>query len=269
METKYNLIMESDEIPENYKYYWGYQFKLGQTSIVPYLKKYGAFGKDISAMEIGSAEGGVLHTFILNGVKEAIGTDIAQNRLDMGKKISQIMDLKVEYYNHNIINEEIPEEWIDSFDLVLLRDVIEHLDDTFVALDKIRKIIKPGGKLFVTFPPYHSPFGGHQHTVYSKGGKIPYIHLLPNWIFYKLISKGSPEDIGEVKRLQKIKLTTKKFETSLIKAGFSISKKDYYFLRPVFKMKFGLPSLKLTPISFLPFIKKFFTMEASYILTKK
>jgi ubiquinone/menaquinone biosynthesis C-methylase UbiE len=275
MEINYKKVIEpvntgvSDEIPENYKYYWGYQYKLGEQAIVPYIQKAGAFKPGCSVMEIGSAEGGVLHTFVEAGAGEAVGTDIAQNRLDMGKKISRIMDMDVSYEYHNIITEEIPEKWNKHFDLVLLRDVIEHLDDTYIALSKISRIIKPGGFLFVTFPPYHSPFGGHQHTIDSTAGKLPYIHLLPDFIFHKLLSKGREGDIGEVKRLQQIKLTTKKFESALEKTSLEIYKKDFYLLRPVFKMKFGLPAIKLTGISFIPGIKKFFSLEASYLLRQK
>ncbi len=261
--------MNSDEIPENYKYYWGYQYRLGQESIVPYVKKTECFSAGDSVMEIGSAEGGVLHSFVNHGAVNAVGTDIAQNRLDMGKKISRLIDLKVDYEEHNIITEEVPGKWRKNFNLILLRDVIEHLDDTDIALSKIKELIKPGGFLFVTFPPYYSPFGGHQHTVGNFAGKIPYIHLLPDSIFHKLINSGRGDDIDEVKRLQNIKLTPNKFEKAAKEAGYEIFKKDFYLFRPVFKMKFGLPAIKLTKIAFLSFVKDVFSLESAFILKLK
>jgi len=269
METIDKIIAESKEIPENYKYYWEYQYKLALESIVPYSISNKIFEKGNSVMEIGSAEGGVLAAFVQAGSGNAICTDIAQNRLDMGKTIAKITNLNIEFHYHDILNSKIPDEWKNKFDLIILRDVIEHLDNTYESLFKISPILKSGGFLLVTFPPYHSPFGGHQHTVGNKLGKLPYIHLLPNFIFQKLISSGRQNDIKEVKRLQKIRLTPKKFEKASTKSGFSIYKKDFYLLRPVFKMKFGLPAIKLTPISALPLIKSFFSLEATYILQKK
>mgnify|MGYP007056841712 CR=1 FL=1 len=83
------------------------------------------------------------------------------------------------------------------------------------------------------------------------------------------MSSGRQADIIEVGRLKEIRLTTGKFHKALAQAGFSIVSKDYYLIRPVYKMKFGLPAIKLTPISFIPFVKDFLSMGASYILQKK
>ena len=188
METNYKKIIESNEIPENYKYYWNYQFKLGLEAIHPYLVKNKSFETNYSVIEIGSAEGGVLHALGLKGASTLIGTDIAKNRIEIGLKISNLLNIKTNYYIHNILTDEIPENWIQKFDLVLLRDVIEHLEDTETTLKNIKKLLKPNGKIFITFPPYYSPFGGHQHTLGLKIAKIPYLHLLPTQAFKTIIT---------------------------------------------------------------------------------
>lgn len=268
MSSLRDIVNNDDQLTDVIKYYWNYMYDLGKETVVPYIKEQGAFKKGYKIAEIGSAEGGVLAAFVEEGATEALGTDIALERLESGKRIAQIGNLDIEFTSHDIIYEEPKDEWKEKFDLVLLRDVIEHLDDATIALKNIKKILKPGGHLFVTFPPYYSPYGGHQHTVQSTGGKLPYIHLLPNSIFHKIIEKGRPNDIYEVKRLGEIRLTIPKFEKSIRDSGWNVAKRDYYFLRPVFKMKFGLPTLKMTPIARLPLIKTFFTLEASYLLKK-
>lgn len=269
MLSKYESVINSDLIAPNDKYYWGYQYRLGYEVLVPYLNKNGAFKPGYSVAEIGSAEGGVLAAFVDAGATEPLGTDIVSIRLEKGRIISKIIDCNIFFELHNIITEEPKQEWIEKYDLVILRDVIEHLDDTKLALSQINKIIKPGGFLYVTFPPYYSPFGGHQHTVNNFWGKFPFIHYLPNFIFYKLIESGRENDIYEVKRLQNIRLTPKKFINSVIESGFEIFHKDFYFLRPVYKMKFGLPTVKSNLLSYIPFIKNVFCLEASYILKKR
>lgn len=262
----FNKIQNSTEIPENYKYYWGYMYQLGVDTVVSYLKENNAFKAGDSVAEIGSAEGGVLAALVEQGAKNALGTDIVEHRLEMGRKISDMGGINIQFAYHDIINEDLKPEWKNAFDLVLLRDVIEHLDFTTIALTNISKLIKPGGFLFVTFPPYYSPFGGHQHTVGNKLGMVPYVHLLPNPLFYSFLNGGRENDIGEVKRLQTIKLTPKKFLKSVEESGFKVYKQDYYLLRPVFKMKFGLPTIKTTAISGLPLVKDLFSLEACYIL---
>ncbi len=269
MEQSVKNIVQSSKLSDNDKYYWGYQFDLGNDVIVPYLESNKVFKSGDKVAEVGAAEGGVLAAFVEAGAKEAYGSDIVQFRLDIGNYIKEISGVEIEFHNHNIITEDIEENKKKKYDLVLLRDVIEHLDDTEVALRNIGKMIKQGSYLYVTFPPYHSPFGGHQHTVANAWGKLPYIHLLPNFIFHKLIASGRQNDIGEVKRLQGIVLTPKKFERAAEAAGYEIVKSDFYLLRPVFKMKFGLPAVKITALSALPCVKRFFSLEASYILKKK
>jgi len=262
-------ISNFTDITDDYKYYWTYQYRLGNEVVVPYLIESGIFNPGDRVMEIGSAEGGVLAAFVEQGANDALATDIARNRLDVGAQISEHLNLPIEFKYHNILTEEVAPEWKEQASLVILRDVIEHLDDTELALRKIREFIKPNGYLYVTFPPYYSPFGGHQHNLMNFWGKLPYIHYLPDGLFNKLISSGREADIDEVKRLRNIRMTARKFINAAENTGFEVFRKDYYLLRPVFKMKFGLPAIKITALSGLPLVKEFLSLEASYILKVK
>jgi SAM-dependent methyltransferase len=268
MKKNQQSIINSLDIPESCKYYWNYQYLLAKKVLVSYLSGLNAFHEGFIVTEIGCGEGGVLSAFVEAGASKGIGTDIDIGRIKVGEKIVNKLNLNISFSGHDIIGEEPKDEWLQKSDLVLLRDVIEHLEDSRVALSNIKKIIKPGGYLFVTFPPYHSPFGGHQHIAYNLTGKLPYIHLLPKKLFFKLVAIGKSSNLDEIKRIRQISLTPKKFLKASQETGFSIIKQDYYLLRPVFKMKFGLPAIKLTGISFLPLIKKYFSLEASYLLRK-
>lgn len=268
MTDNYQYIINQTDIAENDKYYWGYQYRLGKEIVIPYLKSLNIATNNVNVSEIGSAEGGVLLAFAEQGSNFNLATDIAENRLKIGEFICSKLNINIEYCYHDIINQEPKAEWIGKFDIIILRDVIEHLDDTKLALKNIGKLLKKGGFLFVTFPPYHSPYGGHQHTLANFWGKIPYIHLLPDFIFHKLIASGRANDIEEVKRLQDIRLTSAKFKKAALETNYSVFNEDYYLLRPVFKMKFGLPALKLTPIKKLPLVKSLLSLEAAFILKK-
>ncbi|TAL66883.1 MAG: class I SAM-dependent methyltransferase [Bacteroidetes bacterium] len=261
-------VNDSNEIIDSAKYYWSYQYKLSRNVIVPYLIKNKVELKNSTVVEIGCGEGGVLTGFVEAGAVKALGTDIDPGRLNIGKKIAELANHNIEFKTHNITNDKPLEEWNGKADLVILRDVIEHLDDTKQSLLNLKNFMKNQGYLYITFPPYHTPFGGHQHIIKKFWGRFPYIHLLPNFIFHNLISSGHPYDVAEIKRLQKIRLTVNKFTKAATEAGLHIVKSEYYLLRPVFKIKFGLPPVKLTPISFLPLIKSVFSLEASYILKR-
>ncbi|MBI5324815.1 MAG: class I SAM-dependent methyltransferase [Ignavibacteriae bacterium] len=263
-----DLVNSSSNIIDSAKYYWNYQYRLSREVIVPYLLRNRIEINNSTIVEVGCGEGGVLTALVEAGAKKALGTDIDPGRLNIGNKISELAQHNIEYKTHNITTDNPLENWEETADLVILRDVIEHLDNTKESLLNLKKFMKNNAFLYITFPPYHTPFGGHQHIIRKFWGRFPYIHLLPNFIFHKLISSGHPYDIAEIKRLQVIRLTVNKFIKAASEAGFEIVKSEFYLLRPVFKMKFGLPTIKLTPVSFLPLIKTFFSLEASYILKK-
>jgi len=250
-------------------YYWRYQYELGRDIIVPYFQNNICEIKDKKIVEIGSAEGGVLHSFVRAGASYGLGTDIAENRLESGRKVSAATQLNVEFTSHNIITDEIPQKWQNYFDIVILRDVIEHLPEPELAILKIRELLRDEGFLYVTFPPYRSPYGGHQHTLAGNFlTKLPYIHLFPDFIFRKMISSGRQIDQEETLRLRKIRLSSKKFKECVYSAGYKIAKEAYFLLRPVFKKKFGLPTVKIGAIGKIPFLGDFLSLECMYVLKK-
>ncbi|MCL5991811.1 MAG: class I SAM-dependent methyltransferase, partial [Bacteroidetes bacterium] len=176
MNNIYDLVIESTSITDSSKYYWSYQYRLSRDVIVPYLLKNNAFSKNSTVVEIGCGEGGVLTALVEAGADRALGTDIDPGRLGIGKKTAEIAAHNIEYETHNITTDNPISQWEGTADLVILRDVIEHLDDTAQSLKNLKKFLKQSGFLYITFPPYQTPFGGHQHIIKKFWGKIPYIH---------------------------------------------------------------------------------------------
>lgn len=270
MSTEITNKLKNNGISDNTIYYWGYMYFLGKSYIVPHLTKLGVFRAGDNVAEIGSGEGGVLHSFLDAGSQNALGSDIAVDRLAEGKKISEILNYKVNYTKHDIINQDPEPSWIEQYNLVILRDVIEHLDNPEKAIKNIKKMLKKGGYLYITFPPFQSAYGGHQHTLAGNIiTKLPFIHLLPKNIFFHLIKSGRSQDIEEVKRLKDIRFSPEKMEEIAINSGYEIYYKEFFIIRPVYKMKFGLNPLKLNYGTNLSFIRNFISQEAAYILRKK
>jgi SAM-dependent methyltransferase len=55
-----------------------------------------------------------------------------------------------------------------TFDLVLATDIIEHVDDDAKALDEIRRVLKPRGRLIVTVPAFESLWGLQDDVAHHK-----------------------------------------------------------------------------------------------------
>jgi SAM-dependent methyltransferase len=56
----------------------------------------------------------------------------------------------------------------DSFDLVTLLDVIEHVDDDQVLLEEAKRVTAPGGSVFVTVPAYGWMWGAQDEIAHHK-----------------------------------------------------------------------------------------------------
>lgn len=262
----YRNQIEASDLEANDKYYWGYMYGLATSYIIPYLERKGVPIKGARIIEIGCAEGGNLCAMEEHGAIELVGTDIALQRLETARDIATRLGVSIDYSTHDVINDQPRPEWMSHFDVALLRDVIEHLDDTTAALRNIRRVLKPGGVLYVTFPPYYSPYGGHQQTLVNWSSRIPFMHLSPGPIFDRMIASGRPADKVEVQRLRTIRMTTTKFRRSAIEAGYTVADERLFVLRPVFKMKFGLPAISANFLRTIPILRDVVALEAGYIL---
>ncbi len=263
-----DIVNAADTFDDAVKYYWGYMYGLAREFIIPYLESRNVPVAGARVIEIGSAEGGNLCAMGEHGAAELAGTDINEERLVEARRIAELLELDITYSSHDIIGEPPHRDWVEHFDLALLRDVIEHLDDTEAALRNIRNVLRPNGHLYVTFPPYYSPFGGHQQTLVNWSSRIPFMHLLPEAVFERMIASGRDADKVEVRRLRKIRMTTSKFRRAAAAAGYTIEDEKLYFIRPVYKMKFGLRPVTANFLRPLAGVRDIAALEAGYLLRK-
>lgn len=76
----------------------------------------------------------------------------------------------------------------DHFDLVLLNDVLEHVNDHKKTLEEILRVMKHKGYLYISFPNYSYPAEAHYKTK-----ALPFSHVLPkslNSVYLKLQGKN-------------------------------------------------------------------------------
>lgn len=234
------------------------QYRLAVHTLIPWLERLNALPQRASVCEIGCAEGGVLDAFVQHGAGFALGTDIMAPLLEeVSTPIAQALDLDVSFVHHDVIYDAIPEAWQERFDVVVLRDVIEHLDDAAVALRNIARIMRPGGVILITFPPYLSAYGGHQQLLGTALGSLPWVHLLPRSIFFWMIDQGDSMNKEELRRLHRIRCSASQILHDAKNAGLSLVDERYFGLRPVFRWKYNkpIPTLELTPLKNLPLVR--------------
>jgi SAM-dependent methyltransferase len=260
-------VERSPNFAPHERYYWRYQFLLGEQVLVPLMRSWGLFAPGMRVFEFGCGEAGVLGAFAHAGASWAVGADISEYRIEVGRRVAVATELPLELERRDLLSEPIPLVWRAGFDLVLMRDVIEHLEDTERALAVVDALLSPGGAVLVTFPPYLSPFGGHQHLLRTWLGSLPWVHLVPGRLFAWIVGQSErPADQEEVRRLREIALTIGKFERALARRSIAIVHKQLYLLRPVFRFKFGLPSLQLPRLLWRTPLAELLALEALYVL---
>lgn len=102
-------------------------------------------------LDVGAGDGLMVKLLIEKGVK-CIGIDDNEIAVQLSKDMNIPVELMSAY------KLSYPEE---TFDAVLMGDVIEHLEYPSEALYEVSKVLKPGGMLYITTPPRKTSGGLH------------------------------------------------------------------------------------------------------------
>ncbi|OQX94379.1 hypothetical protein B6I21_09525 [candidate division KSB1 bacterium 4572_119] len=184
--------------------YRDYQRNIGNYYLEHYVKPY---TKEKSVLDIGCAEGGLLETFFQAGY-QCTGLEYSEHRINYAKENSPD---GIRFISGNIEDISLNEK----YDVILMLDVIEHIEDKLSALLNLKKALKPDGILVVSFPPFKSAFGGHQQVMSSFFRYIPFLHLLPKKIYRWLLEHIEKKNVESHFRNYQTGITIKQFEKLL------------------------------------------------------
>lgn len=254
--------------------YFNIQKTVTDEDIIPFIERnYGPVtGKHV--IEIGCAEAGVLKSFIDHG-NTGVGVELSSSRFDQATSFlaKEIAENKAQIINKNIYDIAHPvTEFGRLFDVIILKDVIEHIPDQEKFIPKLKEFLADDGVIFFAYPPWWMPFGGHQQICRHKILRtLPWFHLLPA-SFYTLILKTFGEQQPTIDELLDIKSTGINMErlyNILKKNDFTISGEIMWLINPIYKFKFGLKKRKVVPfLANIPYLRNFYT-TAHYILFRK
>ncbi|MGL5892048.1 MAG: class I SAM-dependent methyltransferase [Bacteroidia bacterium] len=237
--------------------------------VVPYIGKYHAVTANCVVAEIGCGEAGNMMPFLDLGCK-VVGVDLSESKIENGKKFfaSHPNTKNITLIAENIYNVT-PEE-IGQFDLVVMRDTIEHIPDQEKFLGQLKLFLKPGAHVYFGFPPWSMPYGGHQQVCRGKFiSKMPWTHLLPRGM-YKGLLKMVGESEGTIQNLMEVYdtgISTRRFRKAAKMNGYRIDDESLYFINPNYEIKFGLKPRRLFPLFNIPMLRDFFSTTAYYIIS--
>jgi ubiquinone/menaquinone biosynthesis C-methylase UbiE len=245
--------------------YWQYEYDVCARFIAPLLDAWGTPVKGAAILDVGCGEGGGLCALHDRGGSCA-GFDIDESRVQSALSLQGPRAIGFAY--GNLYADPVP--FSDRrFDLVTLHDVFEHLDQKPAMIARLKKYLKPGGKLLITFPPYYSAYGGHQQHLRTWFARLPFFHLVPfsgSFILPRLEGEA-PHVVAEVQKLGRLKMGMKKFERVASRGGMHVDRREAYLISPN-HIRFGLRPVPAGFLARVPLVREFACTGVIYLLSE-
>ena len=239
--------------------------------VVPFVEKYKPITPGTRVLEIGCAEAGVLKAFIEKGCV-AVGVELEESRLILAREFmkAELEKAVISFISKDIYKVDIDTELKGKFDIIVLKDVIEHIHNQQKLIGWMKNLLHPGGVIFFGFPPWQMPFGGHQQLMNNKIlSKLPYFHLLPMKLYKWILKKGG-QHVDAFAEIKETGISIERFESIVNDAGYKVVNKTHYFINPIYTYKFGWkPKEQLGVISAIPWVRNFFTTSVYYLIEQK
>lgn len=134
--------------------YFNEQSITTQKYVIPFIEKHKPITADSHILEIGCGEGGNIKPFLDLGC-QVTGIDINGSQIEIAK---EIYSTHTNNKNLTLICEDIYKvtELHNKFDIIIIRDVIEHIPNQELFLPFIKRFLNPHGVIFVAFPPWQN-----------------------------------------------------------------------------------------------------------------
>lgn len=249
------------------KRYFEIQVENAEKYVIPFIEEKMEIKPGIRVLEIGCGEGGVLKAFVNKGCI-GVGVEMDAPRIANAKLFSpeDVAAGRMYFVTKDIYKVDIEKDFNGLFDIIILKDVIEHIHDQAKLIGWMKKFLKPDGVIFFGFPPWYMPYGGHQQMCRSRISKLPYIHLLPAGVYRRLL-KRNHEAVNDLMEIKETGISIERFERICRQHGYEVVNERHYLINPIYQWKFGWkPRKQSSIVKSIPFVRNFLTTCVYYLI---
>jgi len=183
--------------------------------IIDTLKKYAPEFqvRGSSVLDVGCGDAGALIAFAEEGANAA-GIETFETSLERGRLRASDHGVQVDLKKGAAESIPFPD---NTFDLVKLDNVLEHVSDRPLTLREIRRVLKPGGLLYMVTPKPFSLYSLWNDPHYDLAGLVLMPRKMQIWYFEKIRGGGKGTyDVGVIPTRWRIRKL-------LADAGFTIT----------------------------------------------
>lgn len=258
------------EFHTDYKRYYDLQLANAKQSVIPFIEAAKPLLPGMQLLEIGCGQGSLLKAFNEKGL---ICTGVEMYELWL-EKAQEWLAPEINTGTIRLISSDIyevdPQKDLGTlFDIIVLKDVIEHIYNQEKLIAWMQQFLKPGGVIFFGFPPWQMPYGGHQQVLQGWLAKTPYWHLLPMPLF-KALLRANKQYAHEMVEIKETGISIERFERILKKENYEIVAEKHWLVNPVYQYKFGWkPRRQFGFIKAIPYLRNFFTTAVYYLVKPK
>lgn len=254
-------------------YYWSYQYELARAYLVPCLRAWGAWREGVRILDVGCGDGGASAALVHAGARVQ-GFDLDPRRVEGAVRSAAERGIDLDLGVADITDATTLGRFAGPFDLVLFRDVLEHIPDVDAALEQSRARLAPGGAIVVIYPPYWSAFGGHQQILHPprrfgvRWAKLPFVHWLGLDVWRRL-ARGPQGDDGEwpeIETIRRAQLTLGGLSRRARAHGLEVAASRRYLLRPTFRLRYGTPIVGAGVLGAVPGLRELLVMGSWELL---
>ncbi|MCW3467719.1 class I SAM-dependent methyltransferase [Chitinophaga nivalis] len=239
--------------------------------VLPFIQLEFPHLEGLRVMEVGCGEGGVLAPLLEKGCN-CVGVDLAPTRIELAKSFLEKYTAggQLKLIAQNIYDVDFLGAFRNAFDVIILKDAIEHIPDQEKIIGHLKQLLSPRGQVYFGFPPWYMPHGGHQQICQNKLlSMMPYVHLLPMPL-YRGVLRLFGEKADVIQDLTEVKSTgisIERFERIVKRQHYKITQRRFYLINPIYQYKFGVkPRVQWKPVAAIPFIRNFVTTCVYYMV---
>ncbi len=155
--------------------YAEWQYEKGADTIQFFLEKYTVTGmlSGKTVLDIGCGAGGKSLYYAASGASFVFGVDMIPEYKEEALALAAKKGL-IERFSFILADAAALPLEDESIDVIIMNDAMEHVASPRKVLSECARVLKPGGHVFINFPPYFHPFGMHLSDLIG----IPWVHLL-------------------------------------------------------------------------------------------